>query len=461
MSIQRRQQKSRKSNKKKKEKANLTGVRQIVWPRNKVSFVLAWLDECVEQHNGASHFNNTVVEQLKMRWNEDFNLREVTNLVRREYEKFKDLDNPANKSRGAIRKLGTKCLRFAGNREALKLKESLRIAKAELRAQFERQDVLKRTRTPRSTSAVTPSVQSRRLRSHDSSCTIDASAGRSIGSAAVVYSRRFGCKSETPLLDEIVLRNSSSDAGEADAERASRSTSGRREYPIRRKKSDTSDGTQMRDSVRQDEDFSTKASLVDDLKVKVARLTAENIELRTKLNAAKYPMSNQKHYRHSLNGGDPKQSLEALQNHIRGLEVKLERSTKLNKFVTNQSHDGLVPSLEEIRTSLNSIFWRLEALFLHHNDPLLRIPKKFAAASGTKALLGQVFRSAPKGRGRGNGSWKWPQNESVYYVARAITGAAIQRWVFESSWPDCDENNSQLLHFTRECIALGQGQSYQ
>jgi len=435
-------------------------VRQFAWTTSQTSFVLAWLDHRLEQGNGTTYFENTAAEQLQKRWEIHPDLRDVTNLVRRVFQKYKDHDNPATISRGAIWRLGTSCLRFGDNPEALKLREALKAAKSDLRADSERQNLPRRTRTPRSTSAVAPSTQSRRLRSHDSSCTVADSNERSAGFTELGFSKRFDCKAGTPLLDQIAIRSTDEDAGDTDNGHISNSTVTRSEYHRTQKIPETPKESEARNLVGRNEDLSARASIVDRLKLKVAQLATENIELRTELYALRNATNDQDYVRHSgvkdMNNGDPK-SLDKMRKRERELTLMLDKSRKLNMVVTNKSFEGLAPSLADIRDSFDFIFWRLEGLCLQHNDLFVRAPRAFIATPSSKDLLGKVFRETPKGVDRNSGSWRWPRSESVHYVARAITGAAIQRWVFESSWPDCNERNSRLLYFTRKCVAMGQG----
>lgn len=473
-----------------KRKRDTKKPEKFEWTVKQTAFLLAWLDYCVEKGSGRAVFFDTVVNELKKRWNQDFTERHVRNKLRSIHYHSYNSEIIANKSQRAILDKGTSSLDFSYLDQ--ELKDALADAKAQLQTELEREARLRRTKTPRSTSVAT-SAYSRRLRSHDS--TVEGSPGR--GLTEVTFSKRSDRKSKSQgskgnahfkassdperttgrgggdrrqsLLGVTVVKDSDTDIAETDDEHIGLSANTREDHVRTERVPDSpserplstlpeSHSCPDRREPTLDEELATQASVIKELRLKVSRLTADNIRLHDELDALRVQELCWSRAITQSKEDDHVRTLFKQETYIAQLRAKLDKSTKLGRFVGNTAYTRYAPSPEEVQRSFESIFTRSKTIFQFNDEQALCNPQAFAAAPGTAVLLRRVFHEPRESKGCCNGFWKWPRNESAQHVAEAITNAALQDWVFEASWPDFDEGRLGLLRSYRECIASGEGE---
>src|SRR5579871_4251625 len=110
------------ANRKRKREAQKS--EKFEWNVEQTAFLLAWLDYCVEDGRGRTFFTDTVVVELKRRWNRDFTWERIINKLKSIHRVSYDSEITENKPWRAILNKGTSCLDFdflkLGLKDALK-----------------------------------------------------------------------------------------------------------------------------------------------------------------------------------------------------------------------------------------------------------------------------------------------------------------------------------------------------
>lgn len=461
--------------------------------------MLAWLDQCVEQKKGRDPFQTTIVDELNKRWQRNFDWRHVYNRLRVVHAHYHNDAIAANKSLASIFDKGTACLNFDYSyvpQELVELPVALETAKAQLKTNAIRKSSVHNRRKSRSTS-LAPPTYSWRLRSHDSSVE-RSPARRSVPSGTPFSKQQLDVKSTASKLPngEASFTAAShipkpAGKGDADDRRGSfravtliQDSSAGHTKPVepfrhiyknvfeKEEIPDTaseSSLTTLSDSgletLRQEIktpppiDTPPQASEISDLRLKISRLTAENMRLHNELHVAKKAMRDQEGcWRRAIAQRSKEDQLKKLlkqEAYMVKLRDQLGQARTLNRFVDTTALKTYAPSPVQVQDAFEAIFLRSKMMFAFDERFTLHVRKVFVLTPGADALLKGMFRQLEDNNDHDGSHCKLQQEVSAQHLAQAVTNAAIQHWIFEASWPDFDEGQLEILHEYRECIASG------
>jgi hypothetical protein len=457
------------------------------WTDEQTAFLLAWNDHCLGQTDGRELFQTTIVDELKKRWQRDFKWKHVYNKLRSIHRTCHNETTPAYRSSGAMFDEGTACLDFDWVEPGVQ--DALETAKAQLRIESKRRSDAQGIKDSRSTSK-TVTIYSRRLRSQDSSVEKSPAQKRGYSGTPIAKSEVKKTSTKPKISNEEGLPRPtphSPKPAESEGNRSYRGLSHgnaviqdspqARGAKFLKTSSSTpkiaTEGDEIPDStsesslttisdgaleiLRQEtksplqaEKSSQESELVD-LRLKVSRLTAENMKLHNALHDSRKALEDRERCwsRAIAQKGENDQvgKLLKLEKYIVQIRGQLDQATTVNRFLDGKALERYAPTKEQVQSDFESIFLKSRMIFQFEDWPSLRIPKPPERTPKATTLVNQVVRQFEHSGYDG----------SAQAVARVVTSTAIQEWVFETAWPCFDEPQSRLLRAYRESVATRKG----